>query len=585
MDKKISKQNQSELLDTLELWFGNAVTADSDWKDTAKVRYNQYHGTQWTSDEIAILQERSQAVSTFNHIAPAIDSVIGSERLNRPKITMAGRTLDDDRIAQVKTSLYDYIQYNSKTDDEIDKMIQDCLVAGRGTMMIDVRPSSLTSAEIFHEFIDYRDIFNDPLSKKDNLLDCRYIHYAKFVDEDIVDRLYRKYNPEEDSTGGINSFESSSEDEMWFENNDRERPRLITTWYRDEKGNVSTAIWVRGKILFKSKKPYELNDFPFVQISYKKRLDNTPYGMVEAMVSAQDEINKRHSKALHYLNSKQVLAEENAFVSWAEAEKTLARPDGITKLIDGALAEGRVQIVPTSQLADTHIKMMELAKANLLSSAGLNGAMVGQSGQYESAKKTNSSISQAQSTLIPFLNKLRITRYGLATKTMRLVPEFYNDEQLIRILQPNGQYAFMPINEVSLLDDGSLQKINDITVDDVDIIIEDAPRGLNEKAEQLNQLLTIQGQTQRPIPMEILIRYTDVKDKHQLADELKSHYDMETQLQQAQQQIEMLQQELQKAGGMMDQKDSQITQVQSARAIDKEVMKAKEKINKEIGIL
>ena len=577
MEKNISKQTDTVLLETLEKWFSNCVMTDNEWKDRAKEMYKRYHGEQWTSEEKEVLRQRKQAISTFNHISPAIDAIVGGERLNRPKINMAGRTLDDNGVAEIKTELYNYIQYNSKTDDELDKMVLDALVAGRGIAYINPVINSKGDSEIMHEYLDYRDVFSDPLSKKDSLQDCRYISYAVFVDEDILKQQFDKYTGGED-TGSPSGFESSSEDEMWFEKSNRKRPRLITTWYRDEKGDVSIAIWVKGKILYSKTKPYELNDYPFIQTTYKRNLDNTPYGLVQSMCSAQDEINKRHSKALHYLNSAQVLAEENAFVDWDEAKKTLADPSGVTRLQDGALAEGRVQIVPTAQLADSHIKMMQIAEAKLLSTAGINPAYVGQSGQYESAKKANLSISQAQNTLIPFLNKIRIARFRLAEITMKLVPEFFTEERTLRITKENGEYEFMPVNGLTQMPDGVVAKLNDLSVDDVDVVIEDAPKGLNEKAEQLQQLMVIQGQTQRPIPMEILLRYTDLKDKYELAKELEQHYAMEAKLQQAQQQMEQMAEQIKQLGGQVQQQQSQLVQVNTARAVDKEVSKVKSKL-------
>ena len=577
-EKDISKQTDAKLLETLENWFSDVVSFDKTWKDVSKEMYKRYHGHQWTSEEEQILKERKQAVSTFNHIAPAIDAIVGGERLNRPKIKMAGRTKDDDRIAEVKTALYDYIEYNSDTDEVIDKMLLDALVAGRGAMYVNPVMDEKENIDIMHEYVDYRDFFVDSLSKRDDLVDARYVSYAVYLDEDIVKAKFPKYKSDTGTAESAYSFESSSEDEMWFEKSNRKRPRVITTWYRDEKGFISTAIWVKGKILYEDTKPYEANMFPFVMISYKRDMDNSPYGLVRSMVSAQEEINKRHSKAMHYLNSSQVLAEENAFVDWDEAEKTLADPSGITKLQDDSLRDGRVQIIPTAALAETHIRLMQIAEQKLLSSAGINGAYIGQAGQYESAKKANLSISQAQNTLIPFLNKVRIARYNLAKITMRLVPEFFTEEKIIRIVNEDGSYDFMPINRVELVREGELALINDVSRDEVDIIIEDAPRGLNERAEQLQMLLQIQGQTSRPIPMEILLRYTDLKDKHELSKELESHYKMESQLQQAQAQMEQMAKQIEALGGQIAQKDSIIVQTQTARKVDAEVNKVKTKM-------
>jgi len=580
-DIKVSKLTGDKLLEQVTSWFADSVSWDDEWRDNAKTWYDYYHGRHWTSEEIEQLQDRGQAVTTYNHIKPSIDSVIGSERQNRPKVTMAGRTLDDEKLAQAKTQLYNYITYNSKTDDELDRMIKDAFVTGRGWMYAYADTSS-DDIDLMHSFIDYRDMFSDGYSKRDDLGDARYVHYAVYTDENMVKAQFPKFKAElgnvETSASGVISFESSSDDEIWYAGGDKTRPRLISTWYRDEDGNVNTVIWVKGQILYEQKAPYKMNRFPFVQYTVSRDLDNRPYGLVKQMVSAQDEVNKRHSKALHYLNAKQVMAEEDAFVDWNDAKKTLAKPDGITKLNDGALTNGKVQIIDNTALASTHIQMMQIAKDNILYSAGLNPSFVGQASQYESAKKANLSIAQAQNSIVPVLNKLRIARFDLAEITMKLVPEFYGEERIVRITQPDGKYAFMPLNQVNLLDDGTLAKLNDMTNDDVDVIIEDAPRGLNEREEQFAQLMQIQGQTSRPIPMEVLLRYSSIKDKHQLAEDLKQYYAMESQLQQAQQQMEQMAQQIQQLGGQVQQKDSQIVQIQTARAVDNEVSKVKDKM-------
>lgn len=574
-DKKTSELGKKTILDPLEKWFSEDSSWDTDYRDNAKMWYEYYHGNQWTTAEQAGLRERGQAVLTFNHIKPAIDSIIGSERQNRPKVTMAGRTFDDQQIADVKTSLYNYITYNTKTDDETDKMIRDALVAGRGWLYVFPDMDGEEFKDLRHEFIDYRDMFIDSMSKRDDLTDCRRLHRAVFTDEDIIKKAFPNYKGGNELSNG---FTSSSEDGMWWEKGDRNRPRLINSWYRDENGDITTVMWVKGQILYFKKEPYEMNAFPFVQYVVDRDINNTPYGIVKGQIDAQSEVNKRHSKALHYLNAKQVLAEEGAFVDWNEAKKTLAKPDGITKLTDGALANGTVQIVDNTNLAATHIQLLELAKGEILGVAGINGSFVGQAGKYDSAKKVNMAMSATQTSLVTILNKLRIARHDLADLTMMLVPEFYTEERVIRILEPNGAYAFMPVNLVQMMDDGTLQKLNDLTSQDVDIMIEDAPAGLNEREEQFQQLLQIQGQTSRPIPMEILLRHSSIRNKNALADELKQHYGMEGQLQQAQQQMEAMAKQIEKLGGVVNQQQSQIIQTETARQVEKEVNKNKDKM-------
>ena len=578
-DKKLSKYNKSDVLELVTDWFKTSASAESKWKDKAKEWYSYYDGEQWTSDEVAALTERGQAITTYNHISPSIDAIIGGERQNRPEIKMAGRTPDDERVAQVKTELFRYITYNSDTDNETDSQVKDFLIAGRGWMSVYPNTNGKEFDDIKHDWIDYRDMFSDPLGKRDDLSDSRYVTQAIYTDADIVKAQFPSYK--EDASSQDRYFADSSEDELWYEGADRKRPRLMSTWFRDEEGAVSVCVWVQGQVLYFKKSPYSMNMFPYDRMTYKLNLDNEPYGVVKAMVSPQDEVNKRHSKALHLLNAKQVLAEEDAFVDWSDAKKTLARPDGITRLKDGALAEGRIQLVDNTALASAQISMMEHAKSQVMAMAGINASFMGQGGQYESGKAGQSNIAAAQNVLVPMLNKIRIGRYRVAKITMQLVPDFYTDERLIRITGVNGAYSFMPVNQVQQLDDGTLVKFNDISSDDVDIIVEDAPSSLNDRTEQFNQLLSIQGQTGRPIPMEILLRYSGLKDKYQLASDLEAHYKVEAKVEEAQGYIQQLEQQLQGMGGEINQVKSQLVQANLARAVDKEVSKAKGEIEKE----
>lgn len=576
MSEKQSELGGEELLTKLESWFSASHSFDSDWRDKAKEWWSYYIGEQWTPDEIAALEERGQAVSTYNHIKPSIDAIIGGERSNRPEIKMAGRTLDDQEIAQVKSSLYDFIVYNSNSDEELDKALLDAFITGRGWKKVEPKEDSKTKeVDLYHEYVDYRNMFVDGMSRSDDLKDSRYLHHAVFTDEDIIEATFDKYT----SNSGDSDFWSSSSDEnIWVDTHDRKRIRLIETWYRDENGDVNSVIWVKGQILFEAKKPYDMNEFPFVQITLNRDLDNHPYGFVKAMVSPQDEVNKRHSKALHYLNSRQIFVEEDALKDANEAKKTLAAPDGITYFNEGALSDGRVIVQDNTQLANSHIQLMEVARTKIMELVGLNAGYMGQSSGSESGTKTTLNIAQAQNVLVPVFNKIRMFRHREAKITMELVTEFYTSERIIRITKENGEYAFMPINTLQEDENNVIQSMNNVSNNDVDIIIADAPVSLNDRQEQFNKLLEIQGQTSVPIPQNILLRYSSIKDKHKIAAEIEESMNKDAQLQQAAQQMQMMADEITRLGGEAAQYKQQITQIETRAAVDREVHKVKEKI-------
>ena len=66
--------------------------------------------------------------------------------------------------------------------------------------------------------------------------------------------------------------------------------------------------------------------------------DNNRYGDVRQMISPQDEINKRRSKALHLLNSKNVIADMGAVEDVEAARREIAKADGwVEKMPDAHL--------------------------------------------------------------------------------------------------------------------------------------------------------------------------------------------------------------------------------------------------------
>ena len=574
-DDALSTIGDEALLEQLEGWFSNSHSFDTTWKDNAKVWWSYYIGDQWTEDEVAALTERGQAVSTYNHIKPSIDAIIGGERSNRPEIKMVGRTMDDEQIAQVKTSLYDFIVYNSDSDSELDMALLDAFITGRGWKKVVPKEDEKEVADLYHEYVDYRNMFIDGMSRKDDMSDCRYLHQAVFTDEDIIKASFPNYT---EGNRHQDFFESSSEEDIWTASEDRTRVRLIETWYRDEKGDVSSVIWVKGQILERYDKPYEMNDFPFIQITLNRDLENQPFGLVKTMVSPQDEVNKRHSKALHYLNAKQVHAEEDAFKSLDEAKKNLAKPDGVVIYNDGALQNGSVILKDNAPLADAHTKLMEVARNEILTLVGLNAGYMGQSGSGESGTKTTLNIQQAQNVLIPVFNKIRQARHREAKITMALSTEFYTSERVIRITQENGTYGFMAINTLQEDENNVITTMNDISDNDIDIIVADAPPSLNDRQEQFDLLMRMQQNTAMPIPPNILLRYSNVKDKHKLAAEIEQHNNLQAQLQQAAQQMQTMADEIQKLGGDVAQYEQQIVQIETRAAVDSAVATAKTKM-------
>ena len=110
-------------------------------------------------------------------------------------------------------------------------------------------------------------------------------------------------------------YNDRPETAFWTDNN-RRRVRLVQCDWA-ERGTWWRATYTKSGLLakpqkskFKDRKGKSASGL-LLQSSYINR-ENQRYGMVRGLISLQDEINKRRSKAMHLLNVHQVVAEQGA---------------------------------------------------------------------------------------------------------------------------------------------------------------------------------------------------------------------------------------------------------------------------------
>ena len=94
--------------------------------------------------------------------------------------------------------------------------------------------------------------------------------------------------------------------------------------------------------------------------------------MVRGLISLQDEINKRRSKAMHLLNVHQVVAEQGAVPDVDKARREVAKPDGYVEVMPGL----KFEIQQTTDLAAGQFQLLQHATAEMQLS-GPNAAMSG----------------------------------------------------------------------------------------------------------------------------------------------------------------------------------------------------------------
>jgi hypothetical protein len=247
-------------------------------------------------------------------------------------------------------------------------------------------------------------------------------------------------------------------------------------------------------------------------VCYRDR-KGIPYGVVRNLIDPQDEINKRRSKALHYLTAKRVLAEEGAVDNPDQFMEELASPDAFLSYRKGF----QLQIENDLQLGKQHFEIMQDAAQEMQFISGIFPDAFGQPTNARTgiALQTRTLNSQASLADI-FSNRLTALR-ALGEIELALAKQFYSPEFVSQIVDENPQ-GLMADVRIKRTPEGEIVLRNDIAALDADIKVE-VSAGASERQIALTQLVEV-VKSMPPeasvLMLDMIVDLSDVKDKDQI---------------------------------------------------------------------
>lgn len=386
-----NRQHRGQFTQTRLLNLMGDIDGQPDWRTDANRCCAYYDGDQIPPQVAAVLEERGQPVECQNLIAPAIDSVLGTEAKTRSDLRVEANYENDDmeKLAEALNAEF----YTVCQEMRIDRVRSDAY-AGQikaGLSWVEVRRNpDVTGSRYIAEQINRNEVDWDWLSKKPDLRDARWVRRRRWIDLDeavmlfpqraetlknavgtwdTFDDIERIDGDDVDLRSGWEERQTWSRNEAEYLSTSRDRIMLYVIYYRVyeripmlalptgkmveyDKNNIAHAVAVasgRGKVEMRLVSfireswwagPYHLGDrpcdapqgmFPLVPFwGFRKDQSGIPYGLVSRMISAQNSYNFRHLKVTWLLQASQVIMDSDATNMTAEqVRKEANRPDGV----------------------------------------------------------------------------------------------------------------------------------------------------------------------------------------------------------------------------------------------------------------
>ena len=561
-------------VDKFVTWFTESESATRESRLRSERDADYYHGIQLTSSELSTLKSRKQPPVINNRIKPKVDYLLGLERQSRTDPRALPRTPVHEDAAAAATDGLRYVCDSNIFPQIRSEAFENGLIQGTYGAQIIAKRSKKGDMDIKIIQIPWDRIFYDHHSRKRDFSDALYKGIVVWQDKDQAELLYpgkEQVLTDTFASASSNDTYGDTPKLIWIDGK-RNRVRCIQIEYM-HKGEWWSCHFTQGGFLVDPAPSTYLDDVGEpsdtieLQSSFVDR-DGNRYGLVRQYIDMQDEINKRRSKGLHLLNTRQVVAEKGAVNDVQKARNELAKPDGYVEINPGM----EFKIQPTNDMAAGNFQMLQEAK-NEIDAQGPNAALSGAEPRDLSGRAIQSLQQGSNTELGPLLDCLRAWQHRVYCHIWNRIRQYWTEEKWVRVTDDENNLKYVGLNkkitmgeqlikqlqaqgqEVSqeeiqqIMSDPRAQQIaveNAVADLDIDIILDEAPDTVSIQQEQFTEIARIYPSVPpqlQPLAFEMLIEASSLRNKKKFLQQMKGGGDdpaAQEQQKQAQQQQQTL---------------------------------------------
>jgi len=474
-----------EYLDTME-----------EARDRSALHRDYYDGKQWTKEEIATLKQRGQPPIVFNRIKRKVDSILGVERNRRTDPKAYPRTPKDEQSADIVTQALRFVSDQTRLNNIFSGAFECGMIEGAGAAEVIMDGPE----DIRVNLIPWDEFIFDPRSSRHDFSDARYLGVLKWMDADDAIALYPDKGKEIEAgiTGSEKAFvaDQSVDDKpssgTWI---DRKRRRVQVCQLYYKQGAEHNYAVVVGSTLVMDGPSYYRDEkgktvCPIEAFSAYVDRENCRYGVVHDMRGPQDEINHRRSKAVHFLHSRRVMAQQGAVADVGQAKREIARPDGWVEVVDPQA----VQVLDTQAETTGNLNMLQEAKAEI-DLLGPNNALQGKGTEGESGRAIIAQQQAGLAELAPLYDRFNDFKLRVYRAIWARIKQSWKAPKWVRITDDEQATQFIGLNQVQVDPmTGQPMVQNAVAQMDVDVILETGPDTVTLQSEEFEQLAQIMPQ-------------------------------------------------------------------------------------------
>lgn len=281
---------------------------------------------------------------------------------------------------------------------------------------------------------------------------------------------------------------------------------------------MRVCLMTETGILYEGKSPYKHNRFPFTPMwCYRRARDNAPYGVIRDIRDAQEDYNKRASKALFILSTNRIIMEEGAVEDVEETREEAARPDAVL-IVKG---KKRFELALDKQLAEEHLMLMDRNKQAILDVGGVTNQNLGADTKDLSGIAVGKLQDQGTVVNTPLFDNRLLALQIQSENQLALAEQFYTARKVIRIVGEKKPVEWLRLNDFN----AELgQYVNDITKSKADYVIDEQDFKASTRQAMFEQMMELCSKLPPEVALQLLdmvIDFADVPNKEEIVNRIR----------------------------------------------------------------
>lgn len=439
-------------------------------RNEANEAWNLYHNRHYTSEQLAVLENRGQPKETFNIIKLFARMLVGYYSTVVNTVIVRPRHPRDITTATVLNDTINFILEQNRFDIEGDQIKLGGLISGilcsytevKATGKFDQFGRPINECTV-HHVPDY-ELVLDPGSVLDDYSDAKHLHRFKWMHEDDVKKTfgadvlkdiapYQNFvNATEadfefkfDMDSNYDGHNTSSYGYAGFSGYYRVHNNylVVHTVLEDDEGRRWSIFWHDKKELSKKEITYKKTRWPYRVQKVHSSNKVEYYGIFREVLESQKAINQALIQIQLMANTTKVFVEEGAVDNLEEFKTLVNRVNSVIPV--NQLAGIRVDQM-TKELVDQYT-LIDRALDRIQRILGINDSFLGMAYASDSGRKVKLQQGATIMSLRYITARIESFYQSLAMDIAGLAKQYYRATQFLRITDAMTGERWVELNK------------------------------------------------------------------------------------------------------------------------------------------